>query len=46
MSSCGSTNLAGIANHLDQVHGMVTEERKEWLKWSSVPRQNEEKKEL
>ena len=23
---CGSTNLARLANHLDQVHGMDTEE--------------------
>ena len=47
---CGSTNLATLANHLDQVHGMDTEERKKWLKWSKisiyVPRQNEEPKEL
>ena len=47
---CGSTNLARLANHLDQVHGMDTEERKKWLKWSKigiyVPRQNEEPKEL
>ena len=47
---CGSTNLARLANHLDQVHGMDTEERKKWLKWSKigiyVPRQNEEPKEF
>jgi hypothetical protein len=45
---CGSTNLARLANHLDQVHGMNTEERKKWLKWSKigicVPRQSEEPK--
>ena len=29
---CISTNLARLANHLDQVHGMNTEERKKWLK--------------
>ena len=28
---CGSTNLARLANHLDQVHGMDTEEHKKWL---------------
>ena len=47
---CGSTNLVRLANHLDQVHGMDTEERKKWLKWSKlgicVPPQNEEPKEL
>ena len=47
---CGSTNLARLANHLDQVHGMNTEERKKWLKWSKigicVPRQSEEPKEF
>ena len=47
---CGSTNLARLANHLDQVHGMNTEERKKWLKWSKigicVPRQSEESKEF
>ena len=47
---CGSTNLARLANHLDQVHGMDTEERKKWLKWSKlgicVPQQNEETKEF
>ena len=47
---CGSTNLARLANHLDQVHGMDTEERKKWLKWSKlgicVPRQNQTPKEL
>ena len=32
---CGSTNLARLANHLDQVHGMDTEERKKWLKWNT-----------
>ena len=31
---CGSKNLARLANHLDQVHGIETEERKKWLKWS------------
>ena len=47
---CGSTNLARLANHLDQVHGMDTEERKKWLKWSKlgicVPRQDGEPKEV
>ena len=47
---CGSTNISRLANHLDQVHGMDTEERKKWLKWSkigiSVPRQNQTPKEL
>ena len=47
---CGSTNLARLANHLDQVHGMDTEERKKWLKWSKigicVPRQDVEPREL
>ena len=47
---CGSTNLARLANHLDQVHGMDTEERKKWLRWSKlgicVPRQDEEPKEF
>ena len=47
---CGSTNLARLANHLDQVHGMDTQEHKKWLKWSKlgicVPRQNEETKEF
>ena len=47
---CGSPNLARLANHLDQVHGMDTEERKKWLKWSKlgicVPRQDEEPKEF
>ena len=37
-------------NHLDQVHGMDTEERKKWLKWSKlgicVPRQDGEPKEV
>ena len=33
---CGSTNLARLANHLDQVHGMDTEERKKWLKWRNL----------
>ena len=28
---CGSTNLARLAKHLDQVHDMSTEERKKWL---------------
>ena len=45
---CGSTNLARLANHLDQAHGMNTEERKKWLKWSKigicVPRQSEDQK--
>ena len=45
---CGSTNLVRLANHLDQVHGMDTDERKKWLKWSKiricVPRQSEEPK--
>ena len=43
---CGSTNLARLANHLEQVHDMGTEERAKWLKWSKigicVPRQGEE----
>ena len=47
---CDSTNLARLANHLDQVHGMDTEERMKWLKWNKleifVPRQNEAPKEL
>ena len=47
---CGSTNLARLQNHLDQVHGMDMEERKEWLKWSKigicVPQQSEEPKEF
>ena len=47
---CGSTNLVRLANHLDQVHGMDTDERKKWLKWSKiricVPRQSEEPKEF
>ena len=47
---CGSTNLARLANHLDQVHGMDSEERKKWLKWSKIgiclPRQSEEPKEF
>ena len=42
---CGSTNLARLANHLDQVYGMDTEEGMKWLKWSKlgicVPRQSE-----
>ena len=33
---CGSTNLARLANHLDQVHDMNTVERKKWLKWSKI----------
>ena len=45
-----STNLARLANHLDQVHGMDTEERKKWLKWSKigicVPPQDVEPREL
>ena len=47
---CGSTNLARLPNHLDQVHGMGMEERKTWLKWSKigicVPQQSEEPKEF
>jgi hypothetical protein len=47
---CGSTNLARLADHLDQVHGMNTEERTKWLKWSKigicVPRQSEAPKEF
>ena len=47
---CGSTNLARLPNHLDQVHGMDMEERKKWLKWSKigicVPQQSEEPKEF
>lgn len=43
---CGSTNLARLANHLDQVHRMDTEERAKWLKWSKlgicVPLEDEE----
>ena len=50
MFGCGSTNLARLANHLDHVHCMGTEERKKWLKWSKigicVPRQSEEPKEF
>ena len=33
---CGSTNLARLANHLEQVHRMDTEERSKWLKWSKI----------
>ena len=33
---CGSTNLARLANHLEQVHGMETEQRAKWLKWSKL----------
>ena len=33
---CGSTNLARLANHLDQVYGMDTKERTKWLKWSKL----------
>ncbi len=33
---CGSTNLARLANHLDQVHDMSTEERKKWLKCGKI----------
>ena len=33
---CGSTNLARLANHFDQVHGMDTEGRAKWLKWSKL----------
>jgi hypothetical protein len=44
------TNLTRLANHLDQVHGMGTEERKKWFKWSKigicVPRQSEEAKDF
>ena len=29
---CGSTNLVRLANHLHQVHGMDTEERKKMAK--------------
>ncbi len=43
---CGSTNLAKLANHLDQVHDMSTEECKKWLKWGKigicVPQHSEE----
>ncbi len=43
---CGSTNLARLANHLDQVHDMSTEECKKWLKWGKigicVPQHSEE----
>ncbi len=43
---CGSTNLSRLANHLDQVHDMSTEECKKWLKWSKigicVPQHSEE----
>ena len=46
----GSTNLPRLANHLDQMHGMDTEERQKWLKWSKigicVPIQSGEPKEL
>ena len=44
MFGCGSTNLARLANHLDQVHDMDTKERAKWLAWGKmgvcVPRQN------
>ena len=47
---CDGTLLVRLANHLTQVHGMDTEERKKWLKWSKigicVPRQDEEPKEF
>ena len=47
---CGSTNLARLANHLDQVHGMDTEGRAKWLKWSKlgicVSQQREQPEEL
>lgn len=33
---CGNTNLARLANHLDQVHDLGTEERVKWLKWSKI----------
>ena len=33
---CGSTNLARLANHLDQVHGMDRKERAKRLKWSKL----------
>ena len=33
---CGSTNLVRLANHLEQVHDMGTEERAKWLKWSKI----------
>ena len=43
---CTSTNLVRLANHLDQIHHMDTEERAKWLKWSklglTMPLQNEE----
>lgn len=43
---CTSRNLVRLANHLDQIHHMDTEERAKWLKWGklglSMPLQNEE----
>ena len=47
---CGSTNLARLANHLDQVHGMDTKQRGKWLKWSKlgicISQQEEQPKEF
>lgn len=43
---CTSKNLARLANHLDQMHNMDTQERAKWLKWSKLglrlPLQTEE----
>ena len=43
---CTSKDLVRLANHLDQIHDMDTEERAKWLKWSklgiSMPLHNEE----
>ena len=48
--NCPVFGCGRLANHLDQVHGMDTEERKKWLKWSKlgicVSRQDEEPKEF
>ena len=33
---CASSNLAGLSNHLAQVHNMDSEERKKWLKFSKI----------
>ena len=33
---CTSKNLVRLANHLDQMHNMDTEERTKWLKWSKL----------
>lgn len=43
---CTSTNLVRLANHLDQIHHMDTQERAKWLKRSKLglclPLQTEE----